>query len=1056
MEGSPHSNDQYTVGWVCALIDELVAAMAMLDCEHGNPQTLPRADNNTYVLGSIGHHKVVLACLPLDEQGHISAARVATDMIHAFPQIRFALVVGIGGGIPHYNHDCSKTEDIRLGDVVVGCNSETGGIVRYDFGKRLADGTFRETYALNRPPRLLATAVSNLEARRRLGHYRLGPIVDKALEKSSCLRDDGYGPPDRATDQLFHSEYVHVSEDGTCMKCDEAQAIHRGDSRREGSGPAVHYGVIASGSQVVKHAPTREQIRQKYNAICVEMEAAGLMNTLPCLVIRGICDYADSHKNDLWQKYAAITAAAYAKTLLGIIGVQGVESQERAQEVLSKVQNTLSSVVNTVAELKVIATKDQNSKILEWLSPCNFSAQLQDILKQRERGTLRWFLDSDEFQAWLKTGKQTLFCPGIPGAGKTVVAATVVEHLHAIAQQNLTTVECLLLPSHIQQLHDECAIIGVQPPLERISDALLQTARMYERVYIIIDALDELYASDYDEHSRLLTEMFRLQQDSPVSILITSRFKSGIIPPSHDIQERVIEAHDDDLVQYINTRLERLRIRSNVSRASNGMFLLARLHMDHLRDKTSVGMLKKSLSTLSQGNFGLTETYQRAMLVIQHLAEDLRALAMNALSWVAYSRTALSSTELRHALATQPEMSDLDTDYLSDVNLIISSCGGLVLWDNETDVVRLVHYTLSDFLCSQQNLPHAHMYIMTTCITYLSFNSFEIGRCSSNDEFKMRQKFYPLYRYSAKHWGFHAANISSASMGIFSPFPVNSAEADFMSLFQHDHLSSIPCGITAVHLAAHFGLLEVLKSLVQAGHDVNSRDSKHQTPLTYAALRKQWSTVIYLLDSLGADSSLADSTTLAAREGHLESVVLLLGNGFILQNPNYGNQELTQMLLTMGVSHSIKNDRSQTPLFTAAHAGQLAVAKTLLDNGAHTEEVDSKGRTPLFYALLLVGGANPDPEDYDRERPILWASGSGYDTILRLLLQKGVSAESRSDGSKSPIIWAKEDSDTGDYQAVVSQLVEFGADVNTKDETGTPIGHVRDKSLIKPSRISIQ
>jgi nucleoside phosphorylase len=118
-------------------------------------------------------------------------------------------------------------------------------------------------------------------------------------------------------DVLFKAEYDHVGGDRNCDQCDKSELVSRSD--RDGTDPVIHYGTIASGSQVMRHGGTRERWGREAEAVCFEMEAAGLMNTFPCLVIRGICDYADSHKNKRWQGYAAATAAAYAKELLSII-----------------------------------------------------------------------------------------------------------------------------------------------------------------------------------------------------------------------------------------------------------------------------------------------------------------------------------------------------------------------------------------------------------------------------------------------------------------------------------------------------------------------------------------------------------------------------------------------------------------------------------------------------------------------------------------------------------------------------------------------------------------
>lgn len=118
-------------------------------------------------------------------------------------------------------------------------------------------------------------------------------------------------------DQLFQADYIHQEDDDTCTNCSQVHMMSR--SIRSDSVPGVHYGLIASGNQVMRDGMTREKLRQELNVLCFEMEAAGLMDDFPCLVIRGICDYADTHKNKRWQPYAAAVAAAYAKELLCFI-----------------------------------------------------------------------------------------------------------------------------------------------------------------------------------------------------------------------------------------------------------------------------------------------------------------------------------------------------------------------------------------------------------------------------------------------------------------------------------------------------------------------------------------------------------------------------------------------------------------------------------------------------------------------------------------------------------------------------------------------------------------
>jgi nucleoside phosphorylase len=331
---SPYSNDEYTVGWICALPIEMAAAKGMMDEEHGDPQTPPQqADQNTYILGRIGKFKVVVACLPKDEIGSSSAAAVARDMLHTFPNIRVGLLVGIGAGIPDY--ESNDVRDIRLGDVVISSDKENGGVVLYDFGKRLPDGSFKNMYVLDRPPRPLRTAISLLEAEHQTRENRIPQYIGQMLEKYPYMRKKGFTNPGQCADQLFRPGYHHVSG-RTCTKCDLAERTNREPENRPDSDPVIHYGVIAAGSAVVKHAPTREEIRQKHRAICLEMEAAGLMNNFPCVVIRGISDYADSHKNDQWQPYAAASAAACAKELLEYVQPKALDGERTAKELLGQ------------------------------------------------------------------------------------------------------------------------------------------------------------------------------------------------------------------------------------------------------------------------------------------------------------------------------------------------------------------------------------------------------------------------------------------------------------------------------------------------------------------------------------------------------------------------------------------------------------------------------------------------------------------------------------------------------------------------------------------------
>ncbi|KAL2810191.1 hypothetical protein BJX63DRAFT_434474 [Aspergillus granulosus] len=284
--------EDYTVGWICALPVELSAARRMLDKVH-NMGYGPGTDDNLYILGQIRDMNVVIAFLPMGQAGASMTAVVATRMMQKFPKIEIGLMVGIGGGLP------SPKQDIRLGDIVVSKpHLQHGGVAQYDLRRATRTG-FTETGCTKAPPEKLLLALSMMASRDNVLNSRL--TVD-------------YPGPD--SDRLYDSSYPHSPDHASCEACDIERLVPW-RSPRPDTRPRIFYGTIASGVSVINEPQTRETLIQKHHVMCCEMEAAGLMNTgFPCIVIRGIADYADSHKSDTWQDYAAEAAAQYARDFL--------------------------------------------------------------------------------------------------------------------------------------------------------------------------------------------------------------------------------------------------------------------------------------------------------------------------------------------------------------------------------------------------------------------------------------------------------------------------------------------------------------------------------------------------------------------------------------------------------------------------------------------------------------------------------------------------------------------------------------------------------------------
>lgn len=324
------SCDLYTVGWITALPLEHAAATAMLDERHEKPLDFiqPHNDPNFYTWGRIGKHNVVISTVAAGVYDTTSAAATALPILLSFPQIRIGLLVGIGAGIARPD----QGRDIRLGDIVVSqSDGRDGGVAQYDLGK--AKPVL--TGFLNSPPAVLLKALAQLRMQHRFKPSKVPEFLQEMVKRYPKMAKSkhGYIHQGFENDRLFKSTYKHVRYPD-CRNCDPNEEVQR--EERDSAEPEIHYGIIVSGNMVIKDAATRDKIVERIveQCICFEMEAAGLMNNFPCLVIRGICDYADSHQNDRWQRYAAATAAAYGKELLGYVSSEDLQMTRKAIETL--------------------------------------------------------------------------------------------------------------------------------------------------------------------------------------------------------------------------------------------------------------------------------------------------------------------------------------------------------------------------------------------------------------------------------------------------------------------------------------------------------------------------------------------------------------------------------------------------------------------------------------------------------------------------------------------------------------------------------------------------
>jgi nucleoside phosphorylase len=319
---SPALNfEDYTIGWIAVLPIEAEAALGMLDNEHDGYFESVRGDDYLYTGGDINGHNVVIATWPAGQNyGVGSAAALVNQLKSRFPNIWFALLVGVAAGLPNLSpEDLGKKRDIRLGDVLVCVPGQASvGIVQYDLGRDTEEG-FLLNSRQTASPAIVRSAIGNIQLRNK-NPFKAGNVFSRYLAAfQEKVEDSKFSCPSQQDDQLFKGV---IEEDKLVQKLVERPP------RNELERTRVWYGNIGSGNSLMRNPQRRDELRDKYDLIGLEMEAAGVTNTLPTGVIRGVCDYGDRQKNKVWQPYAAAVAAVYAKGILYTINLKAAQAKK--------------------------------------------------------------------------------------------------------------------------------------------------------------------------------------------------------------------------------------------------------------------------------------------------------------------------------------------------------------------------------------------------------------------------------------------------------------------------------------------------------------------------------------------------------------------------------------------------------------------------------------------------------------------------------------------------------------------------------------------------------
>jgi ankyrin repeat protein len=452
-------------------------------------------------------------------------------------------------------------------------------------------------------------------------------------------------------------------------------------------------------------------------------------------------------------------------------------------------------------------------------------------------------------------------------------------------------------------------------------------------------------------------------------------------------------------------------------------FLLAQLYFNSLKGKTSPKAIRTALEKLSTGSEAYDHAYNDAMKRIEGQLKDEKKLAKQVLSWITCAKRPLTTSELEHALAVELKASQFDEENLSPIEDMVSVCAGLVTVNEESSIIRLVHYTTQEYFERTQEswFPDAETNIASICVTYLSFHEFESGICQNDEEFEERLRSSQLYDYASHNWGHHARKASTLIPEVTS-FLETKAQVEASSqvllavkLYSSDSGFSqrFPKQMTGLHLAAYFGVKAAINSLLEIGLAALLKDSYGQTPLSWAAWNGH-EAVVKLLLKKGAE---VDS-----KEGSYSRTLL----SFAAES---GHEAVVKLLLEEGAEVDLKDSFGLTPLWWAAGNGYEAVVKLLLEKSAEVDSKDGFGWTPLWCAagnrheavvklllekgadvkLLLEKGAEVDSKEGSYGRtPLSWAAQNIHEAVVKLLLEKGAEVDSKDKHGQTPLSWAAE------------------------------------------------
>ncbi|KAJ7734706.1 ankyrin repeat-containing domain protein [Mycena olivaceomarginata] len=789
-------------------------------------------------------------------------------------------------------------------------------------------------------------------------------------------------------------------------------------------------------------------------------------------------------------------------------------------KVLNEQQIANERILTTITEARRDHREEidsaRRSQIMEWMTPLNFFQRQSDVFGTWQVGTCEWFLEDPSLKDWESGSGEILWCHGMPGAGKTVLSSVVVNHLNSRNRNSGTGVACIYLnhketetqtpanllaalwkqlvvgksiPPPVLQLYAHHQERATRPPLDEVFKALQSALTQYSKVYIIVDALDE-----YPEDRRNIL----LKYLSPpmlgmttVNLMLTSRPHVTLEPFFPNFHSLEIRATEEDIGHYVDlqilkssrlskhlrTRPElRDEIRVKIVQNVEGMFLLAKLHMESLSTKNTIKAVRMALQELPTD---LQHTYDDAMERINSQNADDKQLAHLTLTWVAYTKRLLSVAELCEALAIEPAAEDLDVDNLLDIDIILSVCSGLVIVDETQSVVRLTHYTTQMYFdgIQQKDFPSAHTDIGSACLTYLSFTQFHTlpdpAQHSLYDHALLSKQLlaqHPFLAYG-QYCLIHAVGAAEVPLrdAIISFLVRASTWKQVWDSAGHMHEMGEPPSrlippwnypdwpqpASPLWVSAAFNLVDVARHLLAHGE---SQDA--DSALCVAAFYGHLAMVQLLVDMGGVDvnTKFKDGrfgTVLQAAVAigrNSESPFLLdldkayaiaeteVYDGSVLQTVSApAHEAVVRLLIEKGADVNLRAGAFGSALQIAAYYDHQSILRLLIENGADVNFQDGgpfgnalqaaayDGHTGLVRLLLGLGAA-VDLEGGQFGSALYAAALQGHEEILRLLIAKG--ADVNAQGGQFGMEYGSALRVSLHREGIAKILIQSGADVN--------------------------